>query len=117
MYRDIAQPSFAINPDYLSQVIVTKDGQILTGVVRTVEGKLLVGDADGKVTELDPADIDERKVGEKSIMPEKVLDKLGPVKTRDLLTFLLVGPPRMPDYGPQDPPAPAQRSRSGTGRQ
>ena len=35
VYRDITQPSFAINPDYIPQTIILKDERVLSGVVRT----------------------------------------------------------------------------------
>jgi hypothetical protein len=38
-----------------------------------------------------------------------VLDEIGPDATRDLMTFLLSGPPRMPDYGDRQPPPPRSR--------
>src|SRR5713101_3274189 len=33
--RDITEPSFAINPDYITQAIQLKNGRVLTGAVRT----------------------------------------------------------------------------------
>jgi type 1 glutamine amidotransferase len=41
-----------------------------------------------------------------SVMPEKLLEKLGPENTRDLMLFLLSGPPHLVDYGRLKPPAP-----------
>ena len=40
--RDITQPSYAINPDYIAYVIQLKNGQVLTGTVRGEGKKLLV---------------------------------------------------------------------------
>src|SRR5262249_2671839 len=42
--RDITQPSFAINPDHVTYVVDLKNGRTLTGVVRTVGGKVQIGD-------------------------------------------------------------------------
>jgi hypothetical protein len=39
-----------------------------------------------------------------STMPEGLPRLLGPERMRDLMTFLLTAPPRMPDYGPLKPP-------------
>src|SRR6516164_5677287 len=39
-------------------------------------------------------------------MPQGIHKPLGPDKMRDLLTFLLTEPPRMPDYGKGTPPTP-----------
>ncbi len=48
--RDITQPSFAINPDYIPQTITLNDERVLQGVVRTVGDKVHIGDKDGKTT-------------------------------------------------------------------
>lgn len=104
--RDITQPSFAINPDYVAQVIVTADGRVLTGTVRTDKGRLIVSDQQGKETVLSRDDIEEIHASDKSIMPEGIPKLLGPVRLRDLLCFLLVEPPRMPVYGELTPPPP-----------
>ncbi len=45
--RDIVHPSFAINPDYIGHIIALEDGQVLTGVLRDENGKLLLGDEKG----------------------------------------------------------------------
>src|SRR5205085_7014151 len=41
-----------------------------------------------------------------SIMPEGLPERLGPERLRDLMTFLLTDPPRMPEYGKDTPPPP-----------
>jgi putative heme-binding domain-containing protein len=104
--RDIVEPSFAINPDYITQVIQLKDGRVLTGAVRTQGDKLLVGDPEGRVTTIGRADVETMQSSAKSIMPDGLPKLLGPEKMRDLLTFLLTQPPRMPDYGKSAPPPP-----------
>src|SRR5206468_8147368 len=46
--RDIREPSAAIHPEHITHLVELKNGQLLTGVLRTVEGKLIVGDAAGQ---------------------------------------------------------------------
>jgi putative heme-binding domain-containing protein len=97
--RDITQPSYAINPDFIPQTINLKDGRQLAGVIRSVGGQVHVGDAKGNTTVLNRADIESLRPAAVSIMPDDLLKKLGPEPTRDLLTFLLAPPPSMPrDY-------------------
>ncbi|HEV3383775.1 MAG TPA: ThuA domain-containing protein, partial [Gemmata sp.] len=97
--RDIAQPSFAINPDYLAYSVQLKDGQSLLGVIRTEGNKLHIGDNKGATRTIDKNDVESLKPSAQSIMPDDLLKQLGPEKTRDLLTFLLTAPPSMPrDY-------------------
>jgi putative heme-binding domain-containing protein len=105
--RDITQPSFAINPDYITQTVTLKDERTLQGVVRTEGDKLHIGDKDGKTTIVSKADVASMRPAAISIMPDDLVKKLGPEQTRDLLTFLLTPAPSMPrDYagGPRPKP-------------
>jgi putative heme-binding domain-containing protein len=104
--RDITTPSYAINPDYITQILLLKNGRVLTGSVRTEGEKLLVGDQQGQVTAISRADVEEMQSSPTSIMPEGLPQLLGPERMRDLLTFLLADPPRMPNYGKGAPPPP-----------
>jgi putative heme-binding domain-containing protein len=104
--RDITEPSYAIHPDYITHVLTLKDGAVLTGSVRTEGDKLHVGDAQGKVTTVRREDVESIRTSPVSVMPEGVAKQLGPDRMRDLLTFLLTDPPRMPDYGKGTPPPP-----------
>ena len=90
--RDITHPSFAINPDYLSYTVVLTDGRVRTGVLRTAERKLSIGDANGTITELDRSDVEAMQSSPVSTMPEGIATQLGPARMRDLMTFLLTPP-------------------------
>jgi putative heme-binding domain-containing protein len=107
--RDIVEPSFAINPDYISHTVTLLDGRVLTGSVRNEGARLLIGDAEGKVTTVLRADVENIIPNRVSIMPEGLPKQLGPERMRDLLTFLLTEPPRMPDYGRGQAPEPRSR--------
>jgi putative heme-binding domain-containing protein len=104
--RDIAEPSYAINPDYVAHVVSLTDGRVLSGTVRTEGDRIHVGDMQGKVTTVRRDQVEEMHTSPVSVMPEGLPKELGPEKMRDLLTFLLTEPPRMPDYGPGTPPSP-----------
>jgi putative heme-binding domain-containing protein len=90
--RDIREPSAAINPDHIAYVVELKDGKTLTGVLRTEDGKLILGDDKGKETVLEKERIESLRPSPLSIMPEGIDKTLGPDKMRDLLTFLLTEP-------------------------
>jgi putative heme-binding domain-containing protein len=107
--RDIVEPNFAINPDFITQRIVLKNGRVLSGSVRTDGDALLVGDEKGQVTRIPRIDIEEASPSGVSIMPEGIPKLLGPDKLRDLMTFLLTDPPRMPEHGRDAPPEPRRR--------
>lgn len=106
--RDITQPSFAINPDYLPQVVTTTDERMFAGVVRTVGDTLHIGDKEGKIIVVAKNDVASIKASPLSIMPDDLLKRLTPEQGRDLLTFLLTPAPRMPDdyVGPEKRPQP-----------
>lgn len=108
--RDVMQPSFAINPEFSATTFELKDGRVLTGAARTIDGKLHVGDKDGKVTVLDPSEIELREASKLSIMPEGIVKDLGDEKLRDLLTYLLTPPPSMPRDLSEGRPPPRQKS-------
>lgn len=102
--RDIKHPSFAINPDYLGNTVLTTDGRVLTGTLQTQQGHLILGDADGKTTRLTRAEIDTIKPADVSVMPKGLDEKLTPDQFRDLMTFLLTPPPHMPLDSPIEAP-------------
>ncbi len=104
--RDITEPSFAINPDYITHLVTLTDGRTLTGTVRTEGDKLHIGDREGKVLTLSRSLVETMQPSPLSIMPEGMPKQLGPERMRDLLVFLLEPPPRMPDYGKDRPPPP-----------
>lgn len=107
--RDIRQPSFAINPDYVTYRVLMNDGRLLTGTLQDDHGQLLLGEADGKMTRLDRESIERLRASEVSVMPEGVDKALGPQRMKDLMTYLLGKPPRMPRDGPLPPPPPRSR--------
>uniref|UniRef100_A0A7C2JY32 Cytochrome c domain-containing protein n=1 Tax=Schlesneria paludicola TaxID=360056 RepID=A0A7C2JY32_9PLAN len=94
--RDITTPSFAINPDHLTYVVVLNDGRSLTGVIHNEGDKVRIGDLKGVVTEVAKSDIDEMHPSPISTMPEGLPKQLGPDRLRDLMTFLLRPAPQMP---------------------
>lgn len=109
--RDIARPSFAINPDYVASTVILQDGRILAGVVRTVGDRLHIGDATGKLSIVAHHEVDTIEPARLSVMPEKLLEKLTPEEQRDLFAFLLALAPAMPrDYAGDTRPEPRTKA-------
>ncbi|MCC7087481.1 MAG: ThuA domain-containing protein [Pirellulales bacterium] len=102
--RDITEPSFAINPDFVSHNISLVDGRSLTGTLTNQGNEIVVTDTNARQTMLTRADIESIHPSALSIMPQGLPKQIGPENFRDLLTFLLVEPPKMPIYGDQAPP-------------
>jgi putative heme-binding domain-containing protein len=87
--RDIREPNYAINPDFITYSIALDDGRVLTGPIRTEGENLIVGDAEGKVRSIPRTDVEELKPSVISTMPDGLVQALGPERMKDLLTYLL----------------------------
>ncbi|MFO0936721.1 MAG: ThuA domain-containing protein [Gemmataceae bacterium] len=108
--RDIAQPSFAINPDHLTYVISLKDGRTLTGAIHS-DGKMLrIGDTKGAITTVSKDDVESMKPSAVSTMPEGLPQLIGPERMKHLMTFLLTNPVSMPRDGVGPRPKPRTRA-------
>jgi putative heme-binding domain-containing protein len=108
--RDIRAPSVAINPDYITHVVTLHDGRILQGALRTEGSQLLIGDAAGKQTAIERADVDTLTPTPLSIMPEGLDRSLGDAALRDLLTFLMTEPLKPATLDRDDAPPPRRRA-------
>ncbi len=102
--RDVTNPGFAINPDYIGHVVALNDGRILTGILQSDGDQLLLGDEKGVITKLQKSDIDTMTVSKTSVMPTGIAQKLTPEQWKDLMTFLLTRPPHMPLDSPLTAP-------------
>jgi putative heme-binding domain-containing protein len=96
VFRDVTQPSFALNPDHLTYSVLLKDGRSLAGVLRSDGDRVKVGDEKGNIVEVDRGEIESVKASNVSTMPVDLLKPLGDVRTRDLFAYLLSPPPSMP---------------------
>jgi putative heme-binding domain-containing protein len=111
--RDVAQPSYAINPDYITYSVRLADGQTLSGVVKSNGDKLRVGDTKGVEHIVAREDVEVMKAQPISTMPDNIVQTLPFDKLRDLMTFLLLAPP--PELEPASinrPGAPPPRMRA-----
>ncbi len=108
--RDLQNPSFAINPDYIGHILEMKSGQVLTGVLQTANGELFLGDEKGVLTKIDRSEIETTTPSKTSVMPKGLLDKLSLDQIRDLMTYLLTPAPHMPLESPL--PAPPLRTQA-----
>jgi putative heme-binding domain-containing protein len=88
--ESILRPAKEIAPQYATWSFVTRGGKTLTGVLVSEdrEGHVRVGGADGQITEIQAAEIEERVPQKTSIMPERLTDLLTVAEFRDLVAFL-----------------------------
>ena len=89
LVESILDPSREIAPQFVTWTLVTTAGKVLTGIiVYENRDRLTIEDADGKQVNLANTEIDLRKPQAKSMMPEKLVEKLTVGEFRDLLAFL-----------------------------
>jgi putative membrane-bound dehydrogenase-like protein len=89
LIQSILEPSSEIAPQYVTWTLELSDGKVHTGmIVHENEGKTIVGDAEGKLTELKTIDIVARTAQQKSVMPDKLPEQMTLQEFRDLIAFL-----------------------------
>lgn len=89
VYRDIAEPSARIHPDYVPYTLALTDGRILVGTVRA-EGAdaLRVSDTEAKTTTVSRADVEDVRPSATSVMPVGLAGAIGEAALRDLIAYL-----------------------------
>jgi putative heme-binding domain-containing protein len=89
IYRSIAAPSAVIEPDYTTYAVATRDGQVLSGVVRA-EGPdgVRVTDTNARSTTVRRDQVQEIRPSATSIMPPGLAAALGDSAVRDLIAYL-----------------------------
>ncbi|MHC5540600.1 c-type cytochrome, partial [Singulisphaera rosea] len=87
--RSILEPSNRIATGYQPVVLALEDGKVLGGLVRSeTEDIVELVDADAKMTRIPKNTIDERRVGDVSLMPAGMADTLSVVDFADLIAYL-----------------------------
>lgn len=90
LFESITDPDREIADRWKTQVVVTTAGTIVTGVVlREDSGDLEMLTAQGERVQLKPAEIEERRVEVKSLMPSGLAAQLTGQEMSDLLSWLV----------------------------
>lgn len=85
----ILDPAREIAPQFVTWAMETKDGKTHSGmIVFENEGNLTLGTTDGKTLDLKTIDVLDRRPQEKSVMPEKLAERMTVQEFRDLLAYL-----------------------------
>jgi putative heme-binding domain-containing protein len=94
MLANIVDPNAVIRREFLSYVITTTSGRVVTGVMAEQNAaSITVLDANNQRIRIARDDVDEIKEAEVSLMPERILDPLTPQQLRDLFSYLEATPP------------------------
>lgn len=89
MLETILEPSKAMAPEYVPYVVETKQGQLHLGfVVEHNDKRLILKDADGKVSEIAAEQVESIEAQTKSLIPELVLQEVSAQDAADLLAYL-----------------------------
>lgn len=88
--EDILDPNQNVDRAFRTQVVVLHNGDVVTGLLRRTEGKVMVlADSTGKEISIPEQEIKERRESETSLMPDNFGDLLPPAEMNHLLAFLL----------------------------
>ncbi len=89
LLEQILEPSKSIDPAFITYLLETKDGQVISGlaVEKTATGVVLK-DAQGKTVRLANGEIERMVPQSRSLMPELLLRDLTAQQVADLLAFL-----------------------------
>jgi putative heme-binding domain-containing protein len=89
LIESLLEPSRQIVEGYRTSLIVTDEGQLLTGIVKQQdEQSITMVDAAGKELQVDTAVIDEHIETSVSLMPTGLADALTPQEFTDLVAYL-----------------------------
>ncbi|MEX2336088.1 MAG: ThuA domain-containing protein [Fulvivirga sp.] len=89
VFRDISEPSAAIEPDYLAHTVTLKNSEQMVGMVSYKKDSMVIPDiADNRVA-VSLQDVKNATPLAASLMPAGLDKALGEQKMKDLMTFLL----------------------------
>ncbi len=98
--QNVVDPSAVLGKDYRQTVIVTLDGRVVSGLVQKETDSAVTLRTINDTIVVPLADIDERKLSEQSMMPERLLEPLSSDDVRDLVAYL-GSPSQVPLRGPK----------------
>lgn len=85
----ILEPSKKIDPKYVSHLVETVDGQVLTGVlIERSEEMIRLKDAQAREVSVAMNEVEFTTPQQESLMPELQLQEMTAEQVRDLLAFL-----------------------------
>jgi putative heme-binding domain-containing protein len=88
LLQNILYPNAVIPNEYRQSLIETKDGRLVSGIVKTQEGGTLVVQTANELVRVPLSDIAKREQAENSMMPEGLIAQLEEQQVRDLLYYL-----------------------------
>ena len=89
MLANTVDPGSIVKRDYLTYVIITTGGRVLTGLLAEQDAaSVTLLDARNKQLRVARSDIESLNVSPLSLMPDGILEKLTPQQLSDLFAYL-----------------------------
>ena len=85
---NVLDPNALIGNDYVAHVIGTKDGRVLTGIVRNETKDAVTLLTANETVTIPKGEIEDRKPSDKSMMPEDIWAPLSDFEIRSLVSYL-----------------------------
>jgi putative membrane-bound dehydrogenase-like protein len=89
LVENIIDPNAVIGKGYQAHLIMTTDGQVLTGVIQSETTSSITLRTATETITVDKSEIEESRISENSFMPEGLLDPLNERERIELLKFLM----------------------------
>ena len=86
--ENVLDPSAVVPADYQVTILQTKDGRVITGIIKTETDKVVSVQTQNELLQLPRNEIDERQKSPLSMMPEGLLATLKDEEVRDLVAYL-----------------------------
>jgi putative heme-binding domain-containing protein len=86
-------PSHVVSDQYATKRVLTRDGEVVTGIVTQQKDGVIVKTSDRREVHFASQEIEEIIPSKQSLMPSGLLDDLTPIEIRDLLCYLGYVPP------------------------
>ncbi len=85
---NVLDPSALIGKDYQAHVLATRDGRVLTGIIRSEDKDAITLVTANETLVLPLGEVEERKRSDTSMMPDDLWGKLSEHETRSLVAYL-----------------------------
>jgi putative membrane-bound dehydrogenase-like protein len=101
LLTNVYDPSALIGKDYLAHVVATKDGRVLTGIIRSEDKDAITLVTANETLTIPKPEVEDRKPSESSMMPEGLLATLSDHEVRSLVAYL-ASPSQVPMLATKD---------------
>jgi putative membrane-bound dehydrogenase-like protein len=101
LLTNVYDPSALIGKDYLAHVVATRDGRVLTGIIRSEDKDAIMLVTANETLIIPRPEVEERKPSEQSMMPEGLWATLSDHEVRSLVAYL-ASPAQVPMLATKD---------------